>query len=295
MLAIIIPYYKKDFFEANLQSLSRQTDKRFKVYIGDDASPENPSEIIAKYSNDIDISYKKFEKNLGGTSLVKQWERCLSMMADEKWFMILGDDDALQDNCVEAFYRNMDEGDQINVYRFATVKIDAHGNKISEIYQHPTVENATDFLFRKTRSSLGEYIFNRKALAQIGFKNLPLAWYSDILAVLEFSSFGRIFTINEALAYIRISGLSISGSTQYAKLKAQATFEFYYHLLNVHRQQFIISRQKELFAALNKTYLYDKKNLTLLSKISMFYLRNFLLTDYLHFIQSVFLNLIRKK
>jgi hypothetical protein len=40
MLAIIIPYYKLCFFEENLQSLAAQTDKRFKVYIGDDASPE---------------------------------------------------------------------------------------------------------------------------------------------------------------------------------------------------------------------------------------------------------------
>lgn len=43
MLAIIIPYYKLAFFEENLQSLSNQTDQRFKVYIGDDASPETPA------------------------------------------------------------------------------------------------------------------------------------------------------------------------------------------------------------------------------------------------------------
>ena len=43
MLAIIIPYFKLLFFEETLQSLAIQTDKRFKVYIGDDASPEDPS------------------------------------------------------------------------------------------------------------------------------------------------------------------------------------------------------------------------------------------------------------
>ena len=46
MLAIIIPYYKIVFFEETLKSLSEQTDKRFKVYIGDDASPENPANLI---------------------------------------------------------------------------------------------------------------------------------------------------------------------------------------------------------------------------------------------------------
>ena len=42
MLAIVIPYYKLTFFEATLQSLADQTDKRFMVYIGDDASLESP-------------------------------------------------------------------------------------------------------------------------------------------------------------------------------------------------------------------------------------------------------------
>ena len=35
MLAIVIPYYKYTFFEETLISLSNQTDKRFKIYIGD--------------------------------------------------------------------------------------------------------------------------------------------------------------------------------------------------------------------------------------------------------------------
>ena len=46
MLAIIIPYYKLTFFEDTLESLANQTDKLFKVYIGDDASPENPTDLL---------------------------------------------------------------------------------------------------------------------------------------------------------------------------------------------------------------------------------------------------------
>ena len=41
MLSIIIPYYKLTFFEATLQSLACQSAKRFKVHIGDDASPKS--------------------------------------------------------------------------------------------------------------------------------------------------------------------------------------------------------------------------------------------------------------
>jgi len=55
MLAIVIPYYKLTFFEATLQSLADQTDKRFKVYIGDDASPENPSRLLERYQGKFDF------------------------------------------------------------------------------------------------------------------------------------------------------------------------------------------------------------------------------------------------
>jgi glycosyltransferase involved in cell wall biosynthesis len=48
-LAIVIPYHRLAFFEATLQSLVNQTDQRFHVYIGDDASPENPLPLLEKY------------------------------------------------------------------------------------------------------------------------------------------------------------------------------------------------------------------------------------------------------
>jgi hypothetical protein len=50
-------------FEATLQSLVNQTDQRFHVYIGDDASPENPLPLLEKYRQN-DFSYYRFEENL---------------------------------------------------------------------------------------------------------------------------------------------------------------------------------------------------------------------------------------
>jgi hypothetical protein len=45
MLAIVIPYYKIRFFLSDLTIFSASKDKRFKVYIGNDASNENPTQI----------------------------------------------------------------------------------------------------------------------------------------------------------------------------------------------------------------------------------------------------------
>ena len=106
MLAIIIPFFKPTFFEATLQSLANQTDKRFKVYIGDDASPEDCYALLQKFEGQFDFIYHRFETNLGGISLTQQWERCIALSGDEEWLMILGDDDVLGENVVEEFYKN---------------------------------------------------------------------------------------------------------------------------------------------------------------------------------------------
>jgi len=105
-LAIVIPYYKIDFFEVCLESLSIQTNKNFKVYIGDDASPEDPSEILEHFKDSLNIVYHRFYENLGGTSLTQQWHRCINLSAGERWIMILGDDDYLSENYVEEFYKD---------------------------------------------------------------------------------------------------------------------------------------------------------------------------------------------
>ena len=141
MLAIIIPYYKLTFFDSTLVSLANQTDMRFNLYIGDDASPENPSILLEKYREKIDFVYHRFDSNLGSKSLVKQWERCIAISGKEEWIMILGDDDMLSENVVEAFYENLEEIKSVsNVVRFSTCKIDDKGAKTTSDYLHPRVE-----------------------------------------------------------------------------------------------------------------------------------------------------------
>src|SRR5215217_7374333 len=150
MLAIIIPYYKLTFFEATLQSLADQSDQRFKVYIGDDASPENPISLLEKYKDKFDFLYHRFQENLGTTSLTKQWERCIELSNNEEWIMILGDDDYMDKNVVATLYENLETISQlqIKVVRFATRVHEADGS-YSKIYNHPKLENATDFLYRR--------------------------------------------------------------------------------------------------------------------------------------------------
>lgn len=278
MLALVIPYYKYDFFEATLQSLAAQTNKQFHVYIGDDASPKPPTDLLEKFQNQISFTYHRFETNLGGTSLVQQWNRCLKLVQNETWVQILGDDDTLAPNVIASFYENLLEITKVNsaVVRFATQVIDEKGSPLSEIYQHPKLELATDFLVRKftggTRSSLSEYIFKKEKMDAIQLKDFPLAWYSDLLAVVEFAEFKTIYTINDAVVDFRLSGKNITSKTDDLLVKNQATFSFYYYLLYYHGKEFSKELQQLLFDRLEKTLLDNKKQLKAWVKLFYLYL-----------------------
>lgn len=231
-LAIVIPYFKIAYFEDTLESLSNQTDKRFTVYIGDDASPDDPQLLVEKFKNKFDIHYHKFDENLGGISLAKQWERCVEHTDKEEWLMILGDDDFIDKNLVASFYENLDIfHNKTNIVRFATKKVFERNIDFENTFEHPVWENATDSFYRKfdktSRSSLSEYVFFRKAYEKFGFYNYPLAWNSDDRAWLDFSDGKPIYSINNSFVYFRKSEFNITGKSDNLTLKNLSEIEFY--------------------------------------------------------------------
>ena len=58
-------------------TLYKFSNKNFKVYIGNDASPNNPSELLSKYENDFNFEYFEFQENLGSKSLKGSYHVCL--------------------------------------------------------------------------------------------------------------------------------------------------------------------------------------------------------------------------
>jgi hypothetical protein len=233
MIAIVIPYYKISFFEKLLKSLIEQTNKNFNVYIGDDASLEDPRDILGKYKNQLNLVYKKFNENFGSKSLVKQWERCINLIEDEEWIMLLGDDDFLECNVIDNFYKQYDTfKNKSNLVRFATKTQYIETSELTRTFLHPKWETAEQSFYRKfkgkTRSSLSEHIFTRKAYNKFKFTEFPLAWHSDDKAWLDFPDKLPIYTINEAVVIISVSNKSISGggsiSNPHLKFKAQKLF-----------------------------------------------------------------------
>lgn len=265
-LAIVIPYYKFDFFKETLDSLVSQTNTSFNVYIGNDSSPNNPSGLLVEYQDKLNITYQDFTENLGSKSLVQQWYRCLDLVHDEKWVLILGDDDVLSNTVVEHFYRFLQKKHQTNLYRFSSQVINEKNELISTKYKHPKIEIGFEFLERKlkggTRSSLSEYVFRISELKKVGIKDFPLAWYSDLLLVVELSVEKPIICINDSLVFFRNSGVNITSRKDNLVKKNEATFVFYLYLIQKYKSKISTSFLEVLYSKLEKTILDNKTKLS---------------------------------
>lgn len=275
-LAIIIPYYKLTFFKETLESLAGQSDKRFHVYIGNDASPEDPADLLEEYYGTFNFTYKRFKDNMGGKSLTAQWERCIAMIQGEEWFQILGDDDILGSRVVEIFHTNISEARLLsNVLRYSTQLMGEKSPSPSKVWLQPKLENAFDSYFRKldgeNRGSLSEFIFRSASYTKYKFRNFPLAWCADDFAVLDFSENMPIYSFNEETVYVRMSNANISGSTDNLDQKEKAVFQSIKALLKdyVHR---IPRKRRELYIK-----LYDQE----IMGAPIIYAKDFLRLQYL--------------
>lgn len=214
-LTVVIPYYKLRYLDAAMASLAAQSRQEFKVFIGDDASPEDPSALIRKYEDVLDIRYHRFDQNLGLSSLVRQWDRCVRE-TDSEWVWLFSDDDVAEPGCVESFLSALEKTEgRFNIYRFNTDIIDGNDVVIHKLPNHPQFESVTDFALAKVafkRFSFGvEHIFRRSAFdAANGFVEFPLAWCSDDASWIVFGQSSGFCTMEVGRVLFRKSGINFS-------------------------------------------------------------------------------------
>ncbi len=243
MLTIIIPYYKISFFKETLQSLERQTCKNFKLFIGNDASPENPENLIKETLKTTAFNYKEYTENFGSQNLVKQWERCIQDCGITEWFQILGDDDVISENFVKEFYNNIEviDSERSNVIKYSQRWIDESGKPFKEYSVQPkllsALENWKEKYIKGQRSSLSEHIFRKSAYEKVKFRHFPLAWGTDDLAVFEISGTAPVYFISDAKVEVRISSQSISGSGELYLEKQRHAISFETYFINKYHQQ----------------------------------------------------------
>jgi glycosyltransferase involved in cell wall biosynthesis len=230
-LTVVVPYYKRDYLEPTLASLARQVDQTFTILIGDDASPQDPTEIIRKYQGLVNIKYRRYNNNLGQAAIAAHWNRCVRETSSE-WIWLFSDDDLASEDCVGSFRRTLIESGSFNVYRFKTKAVDAKGTLIYTPPAPPVSETGAEFLFARMsmgRSSWGaEYIFRRSAFdAAGGFVDFPLGWFSDDASWIAFSRRSAIRTIDGGEVSWRQSSVNLSSPKPEHVGKKLAAFRSY--------------------------------------------------------------------
>ena len=257
-LAIVIPAYKSRFFKDSLASLANQTNKNFRVYIGDDNSPEDLKQIVGLFKKELDIVYVKFDNNIGAKELVRQWNRCVSLVNEEKWIWLFSDDDIADANCVEIFYETIaNDSSQFDVYRFDTRVIDDNGSLVVESPESPLIDNAENMAFEilmgRRGNSMPDHIFSRDRYNEMGgFFYTDYAQAADWATSISFSEKKGIKTMQGAKVNWRTGHYNISGNTHREKhKKLRGHLQFLIWMFNFFKARKTVQSLDEIKKALD--------------------------------------------
>lgn len=207
-LAVVIPAWRGRHLAAALDSLRAQSDRRFRVYIGDDASPDDLGTLVREHGRGLDLVLHRFDQNLGGVDLVAQWHRCIALTQTEPWIWLFADDDEAAPECVAAFYAGLPAArrDGIHLLRFNHVVIDDGGAVIEVPEIHPERESAKELALamldpcsnRQWRAP--DHLFSRQVYAQWnGFLQAPKGLWSDRGTWMVYAKGGGVLTLSAAM------------------------------------------------------------------------------------------------
>lgn len=232
-LAIVIPAYKNNYLDKTLASIAKQTCKNFTLYIGDDCSPNGLSQIVNNYRNEINIEYVRFDKNIGSYDLVEQWERCINLIKKEEWVWLFCDDDLMDPDCVDNFFKTISVSPDYDLYHFDVLKVNQEEQVIPPCTSFPDVLSSERFLLMRlkgnTNSFVSEYIFRKSFfLKNNRFQNFDLAWCSDDATWIKLSSRNGMKTIENSKVYWRVSPFNISTKKNDEILQRKIESQFYF-------------------------------------------------------------------
>lgn len=230
--SFVLPAYKASFLKRAIDSIINQTYTDFELIIVNDASPEDIDSIIKSYS-DPRIRYYINKKNIGGTSLVEQWNYCVRM-CNTDYFILASDDDEYDSMYLMEMDKLVLKFPEVNVFRPRVRYIDENNNTLWIDGYLKEFCSGIDFLDAWTKGWIGGgipfYLFKRQAMFDIGgFAKYPMAWHSDDATILRMSKNGIVST-TDILFSFRTSGINISSrKNTYKDLtnKINASAQFY--------------------------------------------------------------------
>ena len=209
--SFVIPAYKSEYLQVAIDSILQQTYIDFELIIVDDASPYHLESIVNQY-NDNRIVFHRNENNIGGKNLVSNWNKCIKYAKGE-YVILASDDDIYSPFFLQQVDERIKDYPNVDIIRSRVNRIDSDGiiTDIEQIYK-PFMP-FSEFVFYWSKgiiNCIANYAFKRTALLDAGgFVDMPCAWYSDDITIVNMS-FNGIATTDDALFYFRTSDKSIS-------------------------------------------------------------------------------------
>lgn len=209
--SFVLPAYKSEYLQVAIDSILQQTYIDFELIIVDDASPYHLESIVNQY-NDNRIVFHRNENNIGGKNLVSNWNKCIKYAKGE-YVILASDDDIYSPFFLQQVDERIKDYPNVDIIRSRVNRIDSDGiiTDIEQIYK-PFMP-FSEFVFYWLKgiiNCIANYAFKRTALLDAGgFVDMPCAWYSDDITILNMSINGMA-TTDDALFYFRTSDKSIS-------------------------------------------------------------------------------------
>jgi glycosyltransferase involved in cell wall biosynthesis len=214
-LTVVIPYYKRRFLAATLESFANQSDQRFQVFIGNDASPEDPTDLVERYRSRLTLNYHRFADNWGGRSVVAQWNRCIRCIQSE-WVWLFSDDDTVSADCVAGFHEMLSsQASASDVYRFQSSVIDERGDTLRSSPENPARESAADLALCRMLGHrefyVQNHIFSRTSFDRCGgMVDFPCGLFSDDASSAAMSRATGIITLPRGRLFWRQSAINLN-------------------------------------------------------------------------------------
>lgn len=227
----LLPAYKARYFAEALESIKNQTFADFKCIVSDDCSPEDLKTIFDKTVGcDTRFTYRRNEANMGGTSLVAHWNMLVDM-CDTEYFIMASDDDVYEPNFIEEIDSLVKKYPDIDMFRGKVRYINGENELLR---QDPLTEEYLDRLhflecYYSEHILACEACFCYRAKAVVGYKDFPLAWYTDDAQHILMSKNGCAITPDITFNY-RVSDIAISSMTadpSMARKKIESAMMFY--------------------------------------------------------------------
>lgn len=217
---VFIPAFKTQFLSDCISSVLGQTYSDFELIIINDKSPEPVSDIVAGFS-DNRIRYYENSENIGGKSLVDNWNKGLSLAKGE-YISLIGDDDLLSHEYLETFDATIQTHPDVDVFHSRSVIINHQSEPVHVTPSLPRLENVYDAIYARMweyrEQFIGDFVYKTEALkAKGGYYSLPLAWGSDDITSYVVGERNGIAHINSPVFQYRVNPFSISSSNNYSE------------------------------------------------------------------------------